>query len=83
MTYLNQIIDFTSVAYNCSAEFPPVNTGIGTNFHIVPYDNISYVWNLREALFTWTVTKAIGSDTYIGMKNTVLANDTSFPDYSS
>lgn len=76
--YLHEVVDFAAIANDRGTEFSPIYARIGANFNIMPNNNIA---NLRYfyqtlAIITGPVTKTIGANTYVGMKNTVTANDT-------
>src|SRR5680860_524782 len=70
MRDLDQVVYFTTIANYCRTKLSAVNTGICTYLHSV---SNNYIPNLRHldqtpSIFTWPVSKTVGTNTHIDMK---------------
>jgi hypothetical protein len=78
VSYLNQIVEFDPVFNHRVVQRAPVNTGVGTNLHIIANAHSPKLFNFFPNTVMWRKAKAIGTNHYAGMDQTAHSQDTVF-----
>ena len=74
MCHLNEVVEFHSLSDDGAAHGGSVDTGVGTNLHVVLNDDDTYLRNLVIALGIGCEAEAVGTDDTSGVYGHVIAN---------